>query len=170
MAGLEVPEEAFTRAAKFLDSVQEERSRGLFSYMPGSGASPAMTAEGLLARQYSGWRKNDPALIAGVNWLLQRHPPQQRRSNMYYWYYATQVMHHVGGPAWEEWNGQLRDMLVDMQETQGHEAGSWTPHDGHDRRGGRVYMTALAVCTLEVYYRHLPLYRSEAVGSPAKGK
>ena len=26
-------------------------------------------------------------------------------------------------------------------------------------QGGRLYMTSLAICCLEVYYRHLPLFR-----------
>jgi len=40
---------------------------------------------------------------------------------------------------------------------------SWSPHgaDGHNR-GGRIYMTSLALLTLEVYYRHLPLYDKSA--------
>jgi hypothetical protein len=57
----------------------------------------------------------------------------------------------------------MRDLLCDLQVTEGHEAGSWTPAGGHDAYGGRVYMTALAVCTLEVYYRHLPLYQDQAL-------
>ena len=37
------------------------------------------------------------------------------------------------------------------------------PRGGFAHRGGRLYMTSLAVCTLEVYYRHLPLYRPAAL-------
>jgi hypothetical protein len=51
-----------------------------------------------------------------------------------------------------------------MQDQVGHRAGSWAPHggaigDADTREGGRIYMTSLALCTLEVYYRYLPLYR-----------
>ena len=38
-------------------------------------------------------------------------------------------------------------------------AGSWTPDGPHAHVGGRVYMTSLAICTLEVYYRHAPIFR-----------
>jgi hypothetical protein len=74
-------------------------------------------------------------------------------------------MHHLGGEAWERWNTATREALVELQEREGHEAGSWAPVGGaiggHDVRvGGRVYVTALAICTLEVYYRHLPIYRA----------
>ncbi len=51
-----------------------------------------------------------------------------------------------------------------MQERAGHRAGSWAPRGGaigdiDTRTGGRIYMTSLALCTLEIYYRYLPLYR-----------
>lgn len=163
MAYLKVDPEAFSKASRFLDSVQTEPSVGLYGYVPGSPAAPAMTAEGLLCRQYSGWKKNNTVLAGGVNWLLEHHAPNRRYPSMYYWYYGTQVMHHMGDDAWRAWNFPLRDLLVSMQETEGHAAGSWTPLADHDPVGGRLYMTALAVCTLEVYYRHLPLYRGQAV-------
>lgn len=163
MADLNVPPETLTRAMRYLDDAQTERSRGLYSYMPDGGPSPAMTAEGLLSRQYAGWTKSNPLLKSGVGWLLKSHLPQANRPDMYYWYYATQVMHHVGGSSWEEWNGRIRDILVRSQQRSGHEAGSWVPaRSSHDRVGGRLYMTALATCTLEVYYRHMPLYRRQA--------
>ena len=77
-------------------------------------------------------------------------------------------MHHVGGDAWAEWNARMRPLLVESQVTHGHAAGSWNPvgrgnEGGHADRGGRLYMTALAVCILEVYYRHLPLYGEEVM-------
>jgi hypothetical protein len=74
-------------------------------------------------------------------------------------------MHHMGGAQWDKWNSALRDLLMSLQSGGGHEAGSWAPLGGHDQQGGRLYTTALAACTLEVYYRHLPLYRGAATGS-----
>jgi hypothetical protein len=45
-------------------------------------------------------------------------------------------------------------------------AGSWDPEkpmpDPHANVGGRIYSTALATLTLEVYYRYLPLYQTNA--------
>jgi hypothetical protein len=116
-----------------------------------------MTAEGLLCRQYTGWSKREPGLRAGVEYLMTQIP-SERNLDMYYTYYATQMLHHVGGDAWNRWNDAVRELLIRLQETDGHAAGSWAPRGGHDPRGGRVYMTALAVCTLEVYYRHSRLY------------
>ncbi|MCE9604738.1 MAG: terpene cyclase/mutase family protein [Planctomycetia bacterium] len=160
MAKLNVPDAVLRKSDLFLASVQASTSQGRFSYMPGSHISEVMTAEGLLCRLYSGWRTNFPPLVNGVDWLLKSHLPTAENINMYYCYYATQVMHHIGGDRWKKWNERTRKVLVELQATEGHMAGSWAPMEIHDRVGGRLYMTALAVCTLEVYYRHLPLYKN----------
>ena len=78
----------------------------------------------------------------------------------YYWYYATQALHHVGGPRWTKWNEALQEVLVEKQIKQGKHAGSWDVEGRLAEKGGRLYVTALATCTLEVYYRHLPLFES----------
>jgi Squalene-hopene cyclase C-terminal domain/Prenyltransferase and squalene oxidase repeat len=164
IAYLDVPKSTFERAGRFLDTVRGGRHGGLFAYQPGRGPSPAMTAEGLLCRQYLGWQKENLGLREGINRLLKEALPREDEPNIYYWYYATQVMHHVGGEPWKIWNAAVRDALLSMQEQEGHRAGSWSPRGGaigdiDSHQGGRIYMTSLALCTLEVYYRYLPLYR-----------
>lgn len=162
MGYLVVPAQVFTRTGKYLDAAQTDRIGGRYAYQPGGNARPSMTAEALLCRQYLGWPRDHRGMRAGVNYLANHHPPRAEDPNLYYWYYATQVMHHYGGSVWERWNRRMRDVLISMQEKTGHAAGSWAPRGGHSQAGGRIYMTALAVCTLEVYYRHLPIYQSEA--------
>lgn len=161
MAKLEVPPHVFTKSDQFLTSVQTSSSQGTFGYMPHARRTEVMTAEGLLCRLYSGWRTNSAPLLHGVDWLLKDYLPEENRLNMYYLYYATQVMHHVGHDRWKKWNERTKRVLVETQEQEGHLTGSWAPTDHHDRAGGRLYMTALAVCSLEVYYRHLPIYKNE---------
>jgi hypothetical protein len=163
MAYLHVPDKVFSLSERYLDDAVVERYRGTYSYQPGGGASHVMTAEALLCRQYLGWPREHHQLQNGVHWLLDSYPPDKRSPNIYYWYYATQVMHHMGGDVWNRWNALMRSTLVEMQQTHGPMAGSWDPVGEHASRGGRIYMTALAVCTLEVYYRHLPMYRPDIV-------
>ncbi len=58
------------------------------------------------------------------------------------------------------WNDAVRDQLVTSQEASGHQAGSWDPaicKGKYDSLGGRLYSTAVATLTLEVYYRYLRL-------------
>lgn len=162
MAYLKVPDVTIDRARKYLISAQCDSSGARYAYMPGHGPSAVMTAEGLLCRQYLGWQRDHPGLQDGCRWLLSNSPPRADAPDVYYWYYATQVMHHMGGKYFEQWNSRMRDILVKSQRTKGHEAGSWDPEGGHAGTGGRLYQTALAICTLEVYYRHMPLYRTTA--------
>ena len=158
MANLKVPDITLQRAQGYLDQVQW-RNGSWYGYVPGQKPTFTMTAEGLLCRMYLGWTLKYPGLTTGGEWLLENHPPTQKPRNMYYLYYATQVLHHIGGETWSRWNTQMRNELVDSQETRGHMLGSWTPVDQHDRTGGRLYTTSLAICCLEVYYRQLPLFK-----------
>jgi hypothetical protein len=168
-AGIKVPKKMFSRAMAFLDTVQPDKSRGLFSYGEDRPVTETMTAEGLLSREYGGWAYENLALRAGVAELLRSYMPVKEKPNMYYWYYATQTLHHVGGKSWEKWNEPMRQILVDLQIKEGHMTGSWTPKAQYDLAGGRLYMTALATLTLEVYYRHMPIYARYSTGG-AKGK
>lgn len=159
MAGLEVPSDTFKRLDRYLDSVQHDYG-SRYSYQTRSGATPAMTAEGLLCRQYLGWERDDERLVEGVSYLL-RYLPEWDERNVYHWYYATQVCHHMEGEAWQEWNAVMRQLLPEKQEQRGRERGSWDPNgDRWGAHGGRLYTTCLSIYMLEVYYRHLPIYRS----------
>jgi hypothetical protein len=170
MAGFDVPEVVLARVRSFLNSVSSDQGRR-YRYKaadPESLFTAAMTAEGLLCRQYLGWKKDHPALLDATEWLLEEHNLPHwtnGRRNVYYWYYATQVMHHMEGEAWEKWNRALRDQISTAQSKTGKLSGSWHPTspqgDNHEygEAGGRLYVTCLSILTLEVYYRHLPLYR-----------
>lgn len=165
MGYLEVPPDTIRGAERFLASVQQD-SGAFYGYVsPGQG--PATTAVGLLCRMYMGWEHEHPGIVKGVEYLSGLGPskPGGRMGNsvdLYYNYYATQVMRHYGGPEWEKWNGEIRDWLVDAQEKEGNMEGSW--YFGHPwaERGGRLYSTALSCMILEVYYRHMPIYRAKA--------
>jgi len=158
-AYLDVPKATGERAHRFLDSVQKDSEGGLYAYISGHRATPAMTAEGLLSRMYLGWDREQRGLKKGVTHLVENHLPSTHQKNIYYWYYGTQVMHHWGGEPWQKWNLAMRDVLVSTQQASGPEAGSWSPRGmPHGSTGGRLYVTALAACTLEVYYRYAPLY------------
>jgi hypothetical protein len=162
MAYLQVNPLTIKKAADFLDSVQTD-SGSAYGY-EGPGNQFPTTAVGLLCRMYMGWKKDNPALERGVARMAKRGPT----SDIYYDYYATQIMHHMEGDVWTEWNAKMRDGLINAQSKQGHEAGSWfegynggLPHSAE--YGGRLYVTSMATMILEVYYRHLPLYGSASV-------
>jgi hypothetical protein len=160
MAYLQVDPRCIQGAVRFLDSVQSD-SGSQYGYT-GPGAGAATTGVGLLSRMYLGWKKDNPALQRGVEYLSKTGP---QPGNMYYNYYATQVMRHTGGKPWEDWNKVMRDQLVNSQAKNGHETGSWFFGGGGDHgagSGGRIYCTSMATMILEVYYRHMPIYGKQA--------
>jgi len=158
MAGLTVPPQTLPRVSDYLDTVAAHGG-SFYKYQPiRKGFNPAMTAEGLLCRQYLGWNKSQPNLLQGADYLLE-NPVDWQDRNVYYWYYATQVLHHLEGDYWDRWNNVMRDVLPAHQELSGPEKGSWAPFgDRWGGPGGRLYVTCLSVYMLEVYYRHLPIY------------
>ncbi len=166
------------KAKAFLESVKGDN--GGYIYIAGSPVTAPMTAVGMLCQQYLGLGPRNPGLINGVK-ILKDMPPGKDDNNIYYEYYATQVMHHMGGDAWDSWNlgpagngkGGIRDYLMTKQDKildsmrplpakLAHQDGSWAPDGpwGVDG-GGRIMYTSLSLLTLEVYYRHLPLYRRD---------
>jgi hypothetical protein len=166
MAYLHVPQMTMRKAGYFLDYVQSERG-ATYGYQEPSSRRPATTAIGLLGRMYLGWQHDNLALQHGVQILGQLGPSTDQtdmKNNMYYNYYATQVMHHYGGYPWQRWNAVMRDYLIRSQAKGGHENGSWFlgGSDHGAPAGGRLYCTAMAAMTLEVYYRYMPLYRDQS--------
>ncbi len=90
---------------------------------------------------------------------LLRNESDRGKANFYYWYYATLALYQHGGEPWSRWNAAMRDRIVALQHDSGHRAGSWDPDDSlYGAKGGRIYCTALAALSLEVYYRYLRLY------------
>ncbi len=158
LAGLDVPSPSWRLACGFLDSVQTDQGAGYGYRTPKRTA--ATSAVGLLGRMYTGWEHDHEALARGVAQLDKQGPS---KDDMYYNYYATQVMHHYGGEPWLRWNKRMRDMLIASQSKAHHESGSWFFAGNHGEIGGRVYNTCMAIMTLEVYYRYMPLYEKKAV-------
>lgn len=158
-AGLEVDQSTFYKIRDFLDSVQYEGG-SQYSYQPYGPPTAPMSAEGLLCRQYLGWQRDEEALVRGVSKLTTDWGYNRDDPNFYYWYYATQVLHHYGGSPWRIWNEEMRVHLPSIQVKSGPEAGSWAPQrDRWGSSGGRLYTTCFAIYCLEVYYRHMPLYK-----------
>ncbi|MCC7084723.1 MAG: terpene cyclase/mutase family protein [Pirellulales bacterium] len=158
LAGLDVPRDRFYLAGKFLDSVQSERGAA-YGYRT-TIKRPCTSAVGLLCRMYLGWPKTHPAIREGVRFFDRQGPSP---TDLYLDYYASQLMFHHGSAPWERWNKKMREYLIQTQANQGHEAGSWHFDDQHGNAGGRLYSTAMAILTLEVYYRYLPIYSSRVV-------
>ncbi len=173
MASLSVPPLVIQRANLFLDSKQVDGGEG-YCYLGDEKCEygQSTSAIGLLCRMVMGWPQNHPVLLRGVK-RLASHGPSPKLA--YFNYYATQVLfqHTSGkGEIWKKWNTSLRDMLIESQATTGHESGSWFfEREGtHSKSGGRLYCTAMAAMTLEVYYRYMPIYQAKSVAGDFDSK
>ncbi len=181
LAKLDVPKETFTRVESWLERAAAKGSGGArYVYDPkaqradqlhGRRESPQMTSIGLLMRMYLGWDRTKPEMVRGADYLAQTPPTAVENAatewqGAYYWYYATQVMFHMRGEHWRKWNERLHPLLTESQRGEGPLAGSWDPDgpasDMWGQFGGRIYVTTLNLLSLEVYYRHLPIYEDTA--------
>ena len=162
MAYLQINPLTVKKAVEFLDSVQGDEYGATYGYLDKSSPSPTRSAVGLLCRMYLGWKKDHPGMQEGAKRIAKQGP----NNDLYYDYYATQIMHHMEGEMWLSWNNKMKAMLLKSQSNNDHEAGSW--HEGVEgghgaEAAGRLYCTSLATMILEVYYRHLPIYKNQSV-------
>lgn len=157
LAGVEVPTPTLDGVRRFLDRVQA-RGGECYGYM-GPQTKPCTSAIGLFCRLHTGWEDRE-MLDRGLAALARPGPAP---TAVYQNFYLAQALLQADHPAWPRWNARNRDQLVAQQARGGHELGSWLFDDRETAPGGRLAHTALAVLTLEVYYRLLPLYRPDAV-------
>ncbi|MFH0954077.1 MAG: prenyltransferase/squalene oxidase repeat-containing protein [Verrucomicrobiota bacterium] len=166
IAGAENPglKEALGRAAGDLKKARDPAS-GRFYYTDRSGhMSEGITGIAVLCLELLGDAESREArqglrLLGGAdcNW---RSPPSWA---LYSWYYVTQAKFHEGRPGWDRWNAQFARAYVRAQ----NEDGSWTAPGEDEQKYGPAYSTTLAALTLQVYYRVLPTYQTNAVAVTA---
>lgn len=154
-AGIEVPTSTLHRMSRFLDSQTNEEGV-LYGYVTPTAISTTCTSIGMLLRLMLGLGHTDPRILEGATFLQQQGVSA---NDVYFNYYATLSLFHVGGGFWKEWNPRVREHLIASQARDGHERGSWYFDNPYGKEGGRLYTTAMAAMTLEVYYRFSPLYQ-----------
>ncbi|HEX5135529.1 MAG TPA: hypothetical protein VFY93_01025 [Planctomycetota bacterium] len=127
---------------------------------------PPMTAIGLIVRIFMGRKRSHPYCIGAANRLLKSIPEYDGKAikyttgaeyPVYYWYYGSLAMYQMGGRFWRAWSKPLLTEGIPNMQVSGDqcEQGSWDCGN-LDSIGGRVYTTAMAVMTLETFYRYLP--------------
>jgi hypothetical protein len=185
LAGLAVPPPTTERLRRCLEQCRAaESDEALYCYNPwaspgdpitrhGRDPSTVMTSVGLLMHLYLDAEPTDSRVRRGAAHLLTNLPRLgdsatpaltgtlgNPHRDTYYWYYGTQAMYELGGSYWETWRRELEPLLVRSQVSDGSAAGSWDPlrpvPDKWATYGGRLYVTAMNLLSLEVRGRHLP--------------
>ena len=157
MAGLELPEKPFDLARRWLDFAGGGEHGGLYGYQSPSDISRAMVATGMFCRQLDMVPPSSPKMIESAE-LMKRYPIRDNNPDLYYIYYGTLALYQHQGPIWQQWNNNLKRILPDIQIKSGSLAGSWNLSRSNTKGGGRIASTTLAILSLEVYYRILPMY------------
>ncbi|MFW6107581.1 MAG: hypothetical protein ACOC70_00140 [bacterium] len=165
--GIQIPAYTLYTTADFMERVTLPDGQVYYAnkYPSARSRGHGMAAVGLTAQQFLGF-PNDRRMARRQVHILLRHPPDWSRLNLrnrsdsvYYWYYATLALFQTGGEVWDRWNPKMKKALLAHQRRDGCADGSWdAPNTQWARTGGRLYVTALNVLSLEVYYRYLPLY------------
>ena len=174
---LTVPDAAFDGARSFLDSVTAQSGAvgytapdGRGSFIPGVherfDTPPGPTAVSVVARILGGERRTAPAVVAGLRELRDQPPrwptPTETAGvDFHYFYFGTHASFLGETRAhWRPWNEAMQQALLPTQrggpgdEAAGCADGSWDPVGPWCVAGGRVYATAMATLTLEIYYRY----------------
>ena len=152
--GLPVPDKNIRQAVHYIKRCAHPT--GGFSYQPGGDPNTGRTGTGILSLEICG-EHGSPEARRGGDWLL-KNPLKWKGPFFYYGsYYATQGMYQLGGNYWKQWQTVSEKLLLEKQS----EDGSWPspPRATHEEQAGSIYTTAMAILSLGVEFRYLPIYQ-----------
>ena len=157
--GCDIPQDRIKAAVEYVKKCHDARTGG-YTYTIGGNVTPACTGTGILSLELSGkeYHKTHEALRAG-SYLLQ-HPPDPAQPHFFYGlYYTSQAMFQLGDNYWAEYRPKLHGLLLKANPPRVN--GAWYGKGFDDSTYGPAYATAMAVLSLTVEYRFLPIYQRE---------
>ena len=163
--GCDVPPEAIDRAIEYIKRCQDAASGG-FRYQPGAQLTVPCTGTSILALEICGKEQHrSPEVLKAANFLI-RNPPRWGSQHFFYSiYYCSQATFQLGGQYWNTFREHLHNLLLSRIT----DTGAWFGGDGEGMVYGPNYCTAMAILSLTVEYRFLPIYqRGEEPSGPGK--
>ena len=152
--GINVPGEASRRAAEFVLRCYHDPGKA-FAYQPGQGPQTGDSAIAMLCLYLLGMSDSVADKLDGTARFIADHPVEENSGYPYYSsYYVTQAAYQRGGETWAKAGKSSLDRLIKQQDKDG----GW-PQSKNGQEPGRAYATAMAVQTLAVPYRLLPVYQ-----------
>lgn len=158
-AEIPVSDSTFSRMVSFFRN-QEDPLTGRTHYQTPNFGTDALTGVGMMLNQFVTHQADSPLNALAAPYLAEMAesrwgPGVANQPHDYYlWYNCTLAMYQAGGEPWNRWNKIIREKVQTLQvHGDGCDRGSWAPDDQWGGYGGRIYSTALATLTLEVYYR-----------------
>jgi len=153
-AGMMVPKEATQRAADFVLHCYHDDQKA-FAYQPGQGPQTGDSAIGMLCLYLLGMSDTAAQKLDGAAKFIADHPIDENSGYPYYSaYYVAQAAFQRGGESWSKPGRAALERLIKQQDKDG----GW-PQSKNGQEPGRAYATAMAVQTLAIPYRLLPVYQ-----------
>ena len=147
-AGIEVPNEAVDKALNFFQTCTM-RGGGV-AYQPMSSHGDGVTRAAIGTLVYAIGKRKDTPEYKAVSEFIKRRMDQNTRSGyaFYNLYYMAQALFQSDFEAWKAWNRRTIERLQGMQKEDG----------SFDSSYGDAYGTGMAILTLALNYRLLPIY------------
>ncbi|MEG0333523.1 MAG: prenyltransferase/squalene oxidase repeat-containing protein [Akkermansia sp.] len=144
-AGIPIPDKNLTKALRFMASCRD--NEGIYGYVNPSGGRTTLSAIGLLTLSLAK-QKKDSSYNLTSRYLVNKINHRESTYPFYFEYYMSQALFHSNEKAWQEWN--LKNIRY-MASTQSPN-GSWLSSSGN------AYATSVALLSLAVNFRLLPIY------------
>lgn len=151
--GAAIPDEHIADAIEYI--IRCRREDGAFAYMPGSTpGTPSMTGLAILCLELCGEHGHE-AIGPAAEFLLNHIPNPNDHHRYFTLYYCAQAMFQLGDKYWSQFAPTMYESILDEQ----NDDGSW----GESQPGSysNTYKTALAILTLTVAARQLPIYQRD---------
>lgn len=147
-AGIEIPNESIDKALNFFQTCTL-RGGGV-SYTPSGSHGEGLARAAIATLVYAiGKRKDTPEYKATAEFIKRRASYSIGNHYLFYTlYYMAQALFQSDFEAWQAWNQRTIQRLQKMQQEDGSFNGSY----------GKAYCTGMAVLTLALNYRLLPIY------------
>lgn len=160
MNGAAIPDPYIEKAVSYILKCRHQS--GGFTYYPKNGKpTPSMTGVALLCLELCGEHGREELKLAG-DYIL-KNPPQMKNQNgvpeihrYYAYYYCGQAMFQLGGKYWLEFAPLAFDALLEDQQNDGR----WA-YPEKVFQYNTSYPTSMAVLTLTVPARQLPIYQRD---------
>ncbi len=145
-AGIPVPNKNIDKALKYLASCRA--SNGGYGYTSKSGGKSTLTAIGSLCMSLAK-KKDEKSFDTVTRYLTSRIESGGHHYVFYHEYYMAQALFHANEEEWEKWNEKNSKVMTASQNPDG----GWS-----DPRLGRSGATGLALLSMALNYRFLPIY------------
>ena len=153
--------EVFLKCNDFLNTIEGTndntiKSKGLAWYMPGvlgtGNPGGGCQAVAMLIRQYIGWNRSAPWLVAAAEGQSINLPENMESLDIHKLYFASFALFQQGGQPWKKWHSHISEITKKAQRTDEDFKGSWDNNGSCTDIGGRVLNTALISISLIEYY------------------